>query len=93
MGYDQTDENHFLTTSSSSTVTILFKEIFSRSSSVFIEKKFDLSSIERKYLDARKEEEEEEEEEEDDEKESKKEEKEREKEEKKNEKKNKKNDD
>lgn len=63
MGYDQTDENHFLTTSSSSTVTILFKEIFSRSSSVFTEKEFDLSSIERKYLDARKEEEEEDEEE------------------------------
>lgn len=62
MGYDQTDENHFLTTSSSSTVTILFKEIFSRSSSVFTEKEFDLSSIERKYLDARKEEEEDEEE-------------------------------
>lgn len=70
MGYDQTDENHFLTTSSSSTVTILFKEIFSRSSSVFTEKEFDLSSIERKYLDARKEEEEDEEEKEEEEEEN-----------------------
>ena len=69
MGYDQTDENHFLTTSSSSTVTILFKEIFSRSSSVFTKKEFDLSSIERKYLDARKEEEEEDEEEKEEEEE------------------------
>ncbi|MEW8986320.1 MAG: penicillin-binding transpeptidase domain-containing protein, partial [Bacillus sp. (in: firmicutes)] len=81
MGYDQTDENHFLTTSSSSTVTILFKEIFSRSSSVFTEKEFDLSSIERKYRDARKEEEEDEDEKEDEEEENEDDEKEREKEE------------
>lgn len=109
MGYDQTDENHFLTTSSSSTVTIIFKEIFSRSSSVFTEKEFELSSIEKEYLDARKEENEDEEVQDEDEadkddeeeekhskkedKEKEKQEKEREKEEKKNEKKNKKNDD
>lgn len=109
MGYDQTDENHFLTTSSSSTVTIIFKEIFSRSSSVFTEKEFELSSIEKEYRDARKEEDEDEEVQDEDEedkddeeeekhnkkedKEKEKQEKERGKEEKKNEKKNKKNDD
>ncbi|WP_157077341.1 transglycosylase domain-containing protein [Robertmurraya korlensis] len=103
MGYDQTDENHFLTESSSSTVTKIFSEIFSRSTSVFTEKEFDLSSLEKTYRDARKEEEEKKEkdkEDEEDEKENKKEEKEkekeekeREKEEKEKEKKEKKNDD
>lgn len=85
MGYDQTDENHFLTESSGSTVTKIFNEIFSRSTSVFTDKEFDLSALENKYRDARKEEEEnerEEDEEEEDEKVEKKEEKEREKEEK-----------
>jgi penicillin-binding protein 2A len=82
MGYDQTDENHFLTESSSSTVTKIFSEIFSRSTSVFIEKEFDLSSLEKTYRDARKEEEEEEEKDEEEEEEDDKEEKEREKEEK-----------
>lgn len=69
MGYDQTDENHFLTESSSSTVTKIFNEIFSRSTSVLTDKEFDLSALENKYRNVRKEEEEEEEEEEENEEE------------------------
>jgi penicillin-binding protein 2A len=69
MGYDQTDENHFLTESSGSTVTKIFNEIFSRSTSVFTDKDFDLSSLEDKYRDVRKEEEENEREEEENERE------------------------
>lgn len=102
MGYDQTDENHFLTESSGSTVTKIFNEIFSRSTSVFTEKEFNLAYLENKYREERKEEEEEENEREEEEnekeekqeeKEKEKEEKEKEKEEKKKEKKEKKNDD
>lgn len=57
MGYDQTDENHYLTESSGSTVTILFKEIFSKSINQFSKKQFDLSSINKLVEEQRKKEE------------------------------------
>lgn len=57
MGYDQTDENHYLTESSGATVTIIFKEIFSKSQNQFSKKQFELSSIEKLLEDQRKKEE------------------------------------
>lgn len=57
MGYDKTDENHFLTESSSSTVTVIFKEIFSKSTDQFSQKQFDLSAIQKQINDQKKKEE------------------------------------
>ncbi|MEH7442078.1 PBP1A family penicillin-binding protein [Bacillus sp. JJ1122] len=57
MGYDQTDENHYLTQSSGSTVTVIFKEIFSKSINQFSKKQFDLSSINKLVEEHRKKEE------------------------------------
>ncbi|MFC7686272.1 transglycosylase domain-containing protein [Ureibacillus sp. GCM10028918] len=45
MGYDQTDENHYLSGSSGSTVTKIFNEILSESISEFSQKEFDLSLL------------------------------------------------
>lgn len=58
MGYDKTDEKHYLTESSSSTVTILFKEIFSKSINQFSQNQFSLASIEKQINDQKKKEEE-----------------------------------
>jgi penicillin-binding protein 2A len=49
LGYDQTDENHYLATSSSSTTPVLFREILSKSKSELSNEKFVLSSVEKKY--------------------------------------------
>ncbi|MEH7885108.1 PBP1A family penicillin-binding protein [Bacillus sp. JJ1609] len=57
MGYDQTDENHYLTESSGSTVTLIFKEIFSKFQNQFSKKQFDLSSINKLVEQQRKKEE------------------------------------
>lgn len=57
MGYDQTDENHYLTESSGSTVTVIFKEIFSKSQNQFSKKQFNLSSINKLVEEQRKKEE------------------------------------
>lgn len=57
MGYDQTDENHYLTESSGSTVTVIFKEIFTKSINQFSKKQFDLSSINKLVEEQRKKEE------------------------------------
>ncbi|MGM7721640.1 transglycosylase domain-containing protein [Metabacillus sp. Hm71] len=47
MGYDQTDENHYLLESSGSTVTKVFKEIISESISEFSQRKFNLTTLEK----------------------------------------------
>lgn len=60
MGYDKTNETHYLTESSSSTVTIIFKEIFSKSINQFSQKSFDLSSIAKQINDQKKKEKQEE---------------------------------
>lgn len=57
MGYDQTDENHYLTQSSGSTVTVIFKEIFAKSKNQFSQNQFDLTSIEKLLAEQRKKEE------------------------------------
>ncbi|WP_079510251.1 transglycosylase domain-containing protein [Mesobacillus jeotgali] len=57
MGYDKTDESHFLTESSSSTVTVIFKEIFSKSINQLSKKQFDLSSIQKQINEQKKKEE------------------------------------
>lgn len=49
LGYDKTDENHYLTSASSGTATVIFKEIISNSRSELSNKNFDLSLIEKKY--------------------------------------------
>jgi penicillin-binding protein 2A len=49
LGYDQTDENHYLATSSSGTTPVVFKEILSRAKSELSTEKFALTSIEKKY--------------------------------------------
>ena len=45
MGYDKTDENHYLLGTSGSTATKIFKEIFSESITEFSQKEFDLSLL------------------------------------------------
>lgn len=62
LGYDKTDENHFLLSSSSGTTTVIFKEIVAKSVPELSLKTFSLSAIEKKYkqeLKKRKDEEEE----------------------------------
>ncbi|MDF2788337.1 MAG: penicillin-binding protein, partial [Neobacillus sp.] len=49
LGYDQTDETHYLGTSSSGTTPVIFKEILSKAKSELSDEKFALSSIEKKY--------------------------------------------
>ncbi|MDQ1003085.1 penicillin-binding protein 2A [Neobacillus niacini] len=49
LGYDQTDENHYLATSSSGTTPVIFKEILSKAKSELSNEKFALTSIEKKY--------------------------------------------
>ena len=46
MGYDKTDENHYLSDSSGSTVTKAFQQVFSKSINEFSKKEFDLSAVE-----------------------------------------------
>ena len=50
LGYDQTDENHYLSTSSSGTTPVIFKEILSKAKSELTDKNFALSSVEKKYM-------------------------------------------
>ncbi|WP_368659538.1 transglycosylase domain-containing protein [Metabacillus halosaccharovorans] len=60
LGYDKTDEQHYLLSSSSQTATFLFKEIISASKSEMTETSFDLSLIAlniKKALELREEEE------------------------------------
>nr|WP_263328629.1 PBP1A family penicillin-binding protein [Neobacillus sp. Marseille-Q6967] len=62
LGYDKTDEQHYLATSSSTTAPVIFKQVLSKSTSELSDKEFDLSIIEKKYkeeLKKRKEKEEE----------------------------------
>jgi penicillin-binding protein 2A len=47
LGYDQTDESHFLSTSSSETTPVIFKEILSKTE--LSNDKFALAAIEKKY--------------------------------------------
>jgi penicillin-binding protein 2A len=94
LGYDHTDENHYLTSSSGETATIIFKEVVSNSAIEFNRTNFDLSLIDNMLeeeeekqkqeweKEREKEEKEREKDEEEREKESEKDEKEREKEEK-----------
>ncbi|MEC1521072.1 PBP1A family penicillin-binding protein [Neobacillus niacini] len=49
LGYDQTDESHYLATASSGTTPVIFKEIVSKAKSELSDEKFELSSIEKKY--------------------------------------------
>ncbi|HWL23710.1 MAG TPA: penicillin-binding transpeptidase domain-containing protein, partial [Ureibacillus sp.] len=58
MGYDKTDENHYLLGSSGSTVTSIFKEIVSKSTTEFSQKEFSLAAIEKQLSEQRKKEEE-----------------------------------
>ncbi|MBT2682206.1 PBP1A family penicillin-binding protein [Bacillus sp. ISL-37] len=80
MGYDKTDEKHYLTESSSSTVTVVFKEIFSKSIKQYSQNEFDLSSIAKQIKEQEKKEEQAEKKRKDDEKRREQEEKKREKE-------------
>lgn len=47
MGYDKTDENHFMPDSSGATVTKIFQQVFSQSIKEFSQKEFDLSAVEK----------------------------------------------
>ncbi len=58
MGYDKTDESHYLTDSSGATVTKIFKQIFTESISEFSQKQFDLASVEKQVREQLKKEEE-----------------------------------
>ncbi len=49
LGYDQTDETHYLTTSSSGTAPVIFREILSMAKSELKSEKFALSNVEKKY--------------------------------------------
>jgi penicillin-binding protein 2A len=49
LGYDQTDETHYLTESSSGTAPVIFREILSMAKSELKSEKFALSSVEKKY--------------------------------------------
>jgi len=49
LGYDKTDETHFLSSSSGQTVTVLFSKIVTQSASELGKKAFDLSIIKDKY--------------------------------------------
>lgn len=49
LGYDQTDETHYLGTSSSGTTPVIFREILTKAKSELSDEKFTLSSIEKKY--------------------------------------------
>ena len=49
LGYDQTDENHYVTSSSSGTTPVIFKEILSKAKSELTDEKFALSNVEKKY--------------------------------------------
>ncbi|WP_172954431.1 transglycosylase domain-containing protein [Solibacillus sp. R5-41] len=94
LGYDKTDQDHYLLSTSSGTATVIFKEIISKSASEISNENFDLSLIENKYkqelknkkYEEERKEEEEEKERRDERKERKEEEKERKEEEKKKEK-------
>lgn len=64
MGYDNTDENHYMADTSGSTVTKVFQQVFSQSIMEFSQKEFDLSAVEKeldKQLAAEKKRQEEEE--------------------------------
>lgn len=61
LGYDQTDQNHYLPSSSSRTAPVIFREILSKSASEISNKAFNIAPIEKKYkkeVQKRKEEEE-----------------------------------
>ncbi|WP_274310475.1 transglycosylase domain-containing protein [Solibacillus daqui] len=49
LGYDKTDQDHYLLSTSSGTTTVIFKEIISKSASEISNKDFDLTLIENKY--------------------------------------------
>ena len=49
LGYDQTDQDHYLPSSSSATAPVIFKEILSKSASEISNKSFNLAPIEKKY--------------------------------------------
>lgn len=49
LGYDQTDETHYLGTSSSGTTPVIFKEILLKAKSELSDDKFALLGIEKKY--------------------------------------------
>lgn len=49
LGYDQTDETHFLSSSSGGTTTAIFQKVISMSASELQKKSFELSLIEKKY--------------------------------------------
>lgn len=49
LGYDKTDQSHYLTSSSSGTATVIFKEILSRSGNEISTKAFDLSLLGSQY--------------------------------------------
>ncbi|MBO9130873.1 PBP1A family penicillin-binding protein [Bacillus sp. 165] len=51
LGYDKTDEKHYLTSSSSQTATVIFKEILLKSGEALPPKEFDLSLLGKKYKD------------------------------------------
>ncbi|TSI05781.1 transglycosylase domain-containing protein [Lysinibacillus sp. BW-2-10] len=57
MGYDVTDENHYILEPNNSTVTKIFKEIFSQSKTEFSQKEFDLPLLGKQLKEQRKEEE------------------------------------
>ncbi len=57
MGYDVTDENHYILEPNNSTVTNIFKEIFSQSKTEFSQKEFDLPLLGKQLKEQRKEEE------------------------------------
>lgn len=57
LGYDKTDENHYLTGSSGSTVTKIYKEIISGARTEFSQENFDLSLVEKQIKARLKEEE------------------------------------
>ncbi|WP_256241759.1 transglycosylase domain-containing protein [Bacillus sp. V3B] len=61
LGYDQTDQDHYLPSSSSGTVPVIFKEVLLKSASELSNQSFNIAPIEKKYkqgMQKRKEEEE-----------------------------------
>jgi penicillin-binding protein 2A len=54
LGYDKTDHNHYLSSSSSGTATIIFKEILAKAENEMSTKEFDLALLGNKYMQNKK---------------------------------------
>ncbi|OAS82847.1 MULTISPECIES: transglycosylase domain-containing protein [Metabacillus] len=54
LGYDKTDQNHYLSSSSSGTATVIFKEILAKAENEMSKKEFDLALLGNKYKQNKK---------------------------------------